>query len=166
MAEVRALEREAHSILSSHEATSSRVISLDQSYEKLAGLSLVQDELFRQALRCVEHGLYRASHVLAWAGFIDWLQHELMNNWFVELATKRPKWKIATVEDLQEQFPESQHIEACRAVGMFRKTVEKALQGLLNKRNECAHPSEYFPDLNETLGYISELFRRIESLRR
>ena len=42
----------------------------------------------------------------------------------------------------------------------------KALHGLLNRRNECAHPSDYFPDLNETLGYLSELFQRIEYLER
>lgn len=41
----------------------------------------------------------------------------------------------------------------------------KALHGLLNRRNECAHPSEYFPDLNETLGYIGELFKRIKQLQ-
>jgi hypothetical protein len=42
----------------------------------------------------------------------------------------------------------------------------KALHGLLNRRNECAHPSEYFPDLNQTLGYVSELFSRIEWLQK
>jgi len=45
------------------------------------------------------------------------------------------------------------------------KSEMKALHGLLNKRNECAHPSEYFPDLNETLGYISELLNRIRKIR-
>lgn len=52
-----------------------------------------------------------------------------------------------------------------RRVGIYNKTVMKALQGLLNKRNESAHPSDYFPDMNETLGYMSEIFQRVERLK-
>jgi hypothetical protein len=40
----------------------------------------------------------------------------------------------------------------------------RTLHGLLSRRNECAHPSEYFPDLNMTLGYISDLIDRIKRL--
>jgi hypothetical protein len=42
----------------------------------------------------------------------------------------------------------------------------KALHGLLSRRNECAHASDYFPDLNETLGYVVELFQRIAYLQK
>jgi hypothetical protein len=41
----------------------------------------------------------------------------------------------------------------------------KALHGLLNRRNECAHPSDYFPNFNETLGYLAELFQRVAFLQ-
>ena len=161
----QAFKQEAHRILARHEAATSRIILLSESYKKLSGLTLQQDELFRQALRCVEHSLFRSAHVMAWAGFADWLQNELMRKWLARLKQVRPNWKVQTVEQLKEQFPEYQHIEACAEVGMCGKTVGKALQGLLNKRNECAHPSSYSPDLNETLGYVSELFKRIEILR-
>ncbi len=161
----REFELEAHSILGLHEAAPSRAILLSDSYKNLSGLSLKEDELFRQALRCIENGLFRSAHVMAWAGFMDWLQNELASKWQSALTKARPNWKIGTAEDLQDGFPEYQHIEACVAVGMCSKTTAKALQGLLSKRNECAHPSGYFPDLNETLGYVSELFKRIESLR-
>lgn len=57
-----------------------------------------------------------------------------------------------------------QLIEAARKLGLCTKTFMKALHGLLNKRNECAHPSDFFPDLNEALGYLSEIFKRIETL--
>jgi hypothetical protein len=56
-------------------------------------------------------------------------------------------------------------IEAGKDAGAYSKTTMKALHGLLNRRNECAHPSEYFPDLNEALGYIGELFKRIKQLQ-
>jgi hypothetical protein len=52
-----------------------------------------------------------------------------------------------------------------RTISLYNKTTMKALHGLLNKRNECAHPSGYFPDFNETLGFIGELFKRIEKLQ-
>ncbi len=41
----------------------------------------------------------------------------------------------------------------------------KALHGLLNKRNECAHPEDYYPSLNDTLGYLDEIFKRIGMLQ-
>ena len=53
-----------------------------------------------------------------------------------------------------------------KSTGLTSKTVTKALLGLLNKRNECAHPSEYYPGLTETLGYVTELLQRIEAIRK
>jgi hypothetical protein len=40
----------------------------------------------------------------------------------------------------------------------------RMMHGWLGSRNECAHPSDYFPDLNMTLGYISELVDRVKRL--
>jgi hypothetical protein len=66
--------------------------------------------------------------------------------------------------DDRREHAEFQVIEAGKA-SAYSKTTMKALHGLLNRRNECAHPSEYFTDLNETLGYIGELFKRITQLQ-
>lgn len=116
--------------------------------------------MFREALRCVENGLFRAAHVLAWSGFIDFLEDLIVEN--IELLKeKRPNWKVSSKEELREKYPEFQIIEAAKDMKILTKSEMKALHGLLSKRNECAHPSEYFPDLNETLGYISELLNRI-----
>lgn len=162
---VRSFEREAHSILSRHEAAPSRVVLLDQSYKRLSGLSIVQDELFREALCCVENELFRAAHVMAWAGFMDYLENKVAQQGFAKLQQYRPNWKLKSVEDLREQVPEYQLIEAFSDIGFVTKNEKKALLGLLNKRNECAHPSNYSPGLNETLGFISELLQRIEMLK-
>jgi len=70
-----------------------------------------------------------------------------------------------SVEDLREQAPEYQQIEVCREVKFLNKNEAKALFGLLNRRNECAHPSNYSPNLNETLGFISELLSRVSILQ-
>jgi hypothetical protein len=162
---LRDFEAEAHQIFSTHETSQSRVVVLSDTYAQLAGLSLDQDELFRQALRCIENELYRAAHVMAWAGFIDLYERRLCSDGLAALAQARPKWSASTLEDLRETVTEYQLVEAGKAVNLLTKNDVKALHGLLNKRNECAHPSAFFPGLNESLGYVSELFRRIPRIQ-
>jgi hypothetical protein len=161
---LQGFEKDAHAILGQHEASNSRVFLLEVTYKKLGVLSLAQDEMIRQSLRCVENGLFRAAHVMAWSGFIDFLEEKLGSDGFLKLRATRVNWKFKTVEDLREQNTEYTIIEAAKEVGLCTKTEMKSLHGLLNKRNECAHPSGYFPDLNEALGYISELLKRIDTL--
>ncbi|MDI9643411.1 MAG: hypothetical protein QFX37_07825 [Archaeoglobales archaeon] len=157
-------ELTAHNLLSRCEsAKKSRVILLDKSYKDLADLSLKQDELFREALRCVENELFRAAHVLSWAGFIDFLHDQLIKN-LTELKKERPEWKVSNKEDLRK-YPDYQIIETAEKLKILNKDEMKVFHGLLSKRNECAHPSDYFPNLNETLGYISELLNRIKKIQ-
>jgi hypothetical protein len=162
----RAFAAEAHAILGRHESSPSRVVLLEDSYRKLTALSLKQDELMRQALRCMESELYRASHVMAWAGFMDFLEEKLASDSFARLHAERPKWVFGSIEELRETVVEHQIVEVTMPVGLCAKSEMKALLGLLNKRNECAHPSNFFPGLNESLGYFSELLKRIEALRK
>jgi hypothetical protein len=166
VARVREFERKAHSILARHESSKSRVVELSETYGQLSGLSLQQDDLFRQALRCAEQGLYRASHVMAWAAFMDFLERRLAADELKKLHATYPKWaKFKSIEDLREEIAEYAITEATRKVGLCKKTEVKALQGLLNKRNECAHPSSYYPGLNDTLGYVSEILNRVQHLQ-
>ena len=159
----QALDQDTKRILSSHEDSSARVFTLESSFAALEGLSLEQDEVFREALRAVELSLYRAAHVLAFAAFIDWFHRWLWDGHEAALTQAYPKWGLSDVEDLREHA-DFQVIEAGRVVGAYRQAAKKALHGLLNRRNECAHPSNYFPDRNETLGYIGEVFKRLEGL--
>jgi len=160
-----AFESAAHQILGIHETSPSRVVILEQSYDRLSGLSVSQDALFRQALDCTQHGLFRAAHVMAWAGFIDYVECRLGSDGFAKVKMARPNWTCTSVEELRETYPEYQVLETARAMGLCTKTEGKALQGLLNKRNECAHPSPSDPSLDETLGYVSELLRRLAVLQ-
>ena len=158
------LSKESNAILGTHEGATARIVTLEKSYADLGALSLDQDELFRESLRAVEAGLFRAAYVLAWAGFVDFLHELLVPNYLLPLQSERPLWKLTAREDLREHA-EFQVIEAGKAVGAYNKTTMKALHGLLTRRNECAHPSGYFPDLNEALGFIGELFKRIKKLQ-
>jgi len=163
---VNNFRQEARLILARHETSSARIITISSSYAKLKALSLKQDELFRQSLRCIENSLFRAAHVLSWAGFIDFYEEKIASKKFKKLHAAYPAWsKYKTLEDLRENVAEYQLIESGKTVGLLSKNEMKALHGLLNKRNECAHPSNYFPQLNDTLGYVSELIQRVESLQ-
>lgn len=165
LSKARAFEQEAHVILSYHETSLSRVVLLDETYKALGQLSLRQDELFRQALRCLEGQLFRAAIVMAWAGFMDYLEEKIISDNFNKLRKVRPNWPTKTIEDLREHVPEYQIVEASKDMALCSRNETKALLGLLNKRNECAHPSNYSPDLNESLGFISEVLHRIEMLQ-
>lgn len=159
---VAAFESAAHKILGvSEAATRSRVVLIGPTYELLGAISIKQDDMLRQALRCVEMEVYRAAHVLAWAAMVDYLQEFTARDGFVTLRVARPKWDFSSIEELREQYTEYALIEAMYKAKQVTKGEMKAYHGLLNKRNECAHPSDYFPDLNESLGYISEVIKRV-----
>jgi hypothetical protein len=138
---------------------------LDDTYRELGALNLRQDELMRQALRCAENGLFRAAHVMAWAAFMDFLEEKLESDGLHKVRSARPTWKGANMAEMREYVPEMQLVEVCQDVRLCTKNETQALVGLLRKRNECAHPSNYFPELNETLGYLSELLQRISMLQ-
>ncbi len=161
---VEEFKSSAHKILGVHEESSSRIVSLRASYVSLKNLNLKQDDLFKQAFTCLEKGCFRAAHVMAWAAFMDFLEEKFFEDAGVKLRVTRPTWKANSVDDLREGITEFQIIDTTELVGLCTKSEKKALHGLLNKRNECAHPTDYFPGLNETLGYITEIFSRIESL--
>ena len=165
--QISAFQREAHVILAKHESSVSRVVTLDDTITRLDVLSLRQDDLFRQSLRCIEFGIYRAAHVMAWAGFVDCLEEKIASDGLAKVKAKRTKWtKYKDVEELCENVPEQQIIEAARDVGILSKSECKSLLGLLSRRHECAHPSNYSPNLNQSLGYVSELLERSGKIMR
>lgn len=76
-----------------------------------------------------------------------------------------PKWpKAKNAIELAEYVPEYQMVESLRKLGVTNKTTSKALLSLLDRRNECAHPTNYRPGVNETLGYITECLNRIQAI--
>lgn len=156
---------EAHEILSVHETAPSRTVFLDKTYEELQELSLKQDELLRQALRCIENNLYRASHILAWTAFIDLIDSILASDDFRKLKQARPKWNFSSLEELREEVPEYQIVEVCKELELVNRSEMRVLHGLLGKRNLCAHPSDFFPDYNQTLGYMADILKMIKNVQ-
>jgi len=161
----RHFENEAHLLLGRYEsAVKSRTVTLKQTYDAIQGLSINQDDLFRMSLRCVENGLYKAAYVMSFSAMMDYLEEWAEENNFSKLRKARPKWIFKDIEELRDSRAEYAIIEAMHAAGFFCKAVKKGLHGDLSIRNECAHPTSFFPDLNMSLGYISDLLGRIKTL--
>jgi hypothetical protein len=79
------------------------------------------------------------------------------------IQTNYPKWNIKHAEDFRDQ-KDFTLFDVLKAQGLISNATMKALQGLLAKRNECAHPGNYEPSINDTLGYLDEMMKRIEAL--
>lgn len=165
-AAVQAFKADAEAILGFSESSVHRTAELSSSYALIDDLTVEQADMLRQALRCVEVGVFRAAHVLAWACLADFLQRLADADAYVALNGKYPDWKIKSLDDLRDRIGEHNLIEGMFHSGMISKAEKKALQALLNKRNECAHPTDYFPDLNQSLGYVSECIARLSALQK
>jgi hypothetical protein len=157
---------EAHKILSAHETAPSRAVLLDETYKELKNLSLEQDELLRQALRCIENRLYRASHILAWTALMDLIENILASDSFKRLRTVRPNWNVHSLDELRDEIAEFQIVEVCKDLKLVSKGEMRVLHGFLGKRNLCAHPSDFFPDYNQTLGYMADILNMIKSIQK
>jgi len=158
-------KKEALEIFGKHETSKFRTITIEQTKKNLKQLSIRQDKLFSEAIGCIEKGFYRASIVIAWAGFIDCIESILESDGMKKVHTLRPNWKkFKNIEMLKESISEYQIIEVAKDTGLLTKSECKTLHGLLSKRNECAHPTNFEPSLNDSLGYISELLNRLENI--
>lgn len=153
---IKQFESEANRLFGKdEEAVVSRAFNARQALEKVNGLSLAQGDSLKQAVRCVEAGLFKAAFVMAWTGVAD-LILELAVHEAARIAVIRSKWDLADKTALSDGAGDHAIIEALKAAGIITKGRMKSLHGLLHRRNECAHPSTFFPSANEALGYIDE----------
>ena len=146
---------EVNNILSKVEDSKSRIITVETSLQKLQKLSIKQENLFREALKCIEYKLFKAAYVLSWSAFIDFLTDSYIYN--IDSKETHP--------DIRIKFSDYELIEELRAKKIIDKNCENKLKDLRRSRNEYAHPSDFEPDLNETLGYVSTIFSRIKYMQ-
>ncbi|WP_147397475.1 hypothetical protein [Amycolatopsis panacis] len=152
-------------LLAIRETSTHRVMTVTESYEKLAKLSIKQDKLFREALQCAEHGLYRSAHVTSFAALMDFVHEWIAADpaRLMLIQANYPSWNIKQAADFREQKDHT-IFDVLKKQGLITNSMTKALQGLLAKRNECAHPEDYEPGINDTLGYLDEMMKRIAAL--
>lgn len=100
---------------------------------------------------------------MAWAAMASFVSDLIFDDQGSRLYATFPKWKqYKNAEQFHEQISDYQMIEAAHKIDILTRNQRKGLHGLLNGRNESAHPSDHDPDANEALGYISEVVQRIK----
>jgi hypothetical protein len=160
---VKKFEKDAHKIFSRFELSKSRVISLEDSKRKLSNLSIHQEQLLKDSIFCVECGINRPAYVMAWAAFIDFYEEKISSDSLVKIRQARSNWsKFKNIEELREGIAEYQLIDVGKDIGFLTKHEVSVLKANLTKRNNCAHPSDFSPSMNETIGYLSEIMNYIE----
>ena len=128
-------------------------------------IDLAESELLKLAQKCVDHDLYLPAYVMAWAAFMEFLFEKLSADGLVALRALHPAWQGDNIREIAEYVPEREFVESLKPLGFCTKNEQSGFVSLLQRRNECAHPtSGYRPGLNETLGYISELLNRTKAL--
>ena len=158
---------EAHRILSRHELSRSRVIELDGLFKQLSNLPIDVQDYFREAVKCLENGLFRAAIVMAWSGHFYVYAEKLMLGHEQAIRQARKKWQFSDAADLKEQVGEAQILDIGKEVKFLNRANLKILQGRLSTRNECAHPTLYSPSRNLAIGYVDEMLRlTIQYLKR
>jgi len=154
---VRSARRAAHSILAMHEQSASRVILFEDLVRKLSVAPIDVKDYFREAVTCLEQGMYRSGVVLAWAGHFDVFSETLLQKHESDIRLIRPKWTFKDLPDLKEQVAESQLLDVAKEVKYIGKATLRVLQGQLSIRNQCAHPTLYHPSMNSAIGYVDEM---------
>lgn len=147
------------------EGSSTRVITLKETYDELAGLSQFQKSLFAQSMTAIEAGLFRAAVVLAWAGFVDVLEAKLASDGWLKANSVWSTFPTTkTLEELRESYTEHAFVILGKECGLYGKQTMNTLHGALSERNQCAHPGNPDPGMNEALGYVSKLLKRAKDL--
>lgn len=156
--------KEAHRILAQHEQARSRVILLTDLPKELSGLPVDVQDYFREACTCLEQDCRRAATVLSWAGFFHVFVEALLARHEADLRSQRPKWSFKDATELKEKYPEAQILQAAQLVGFISKSKLRQYDGLLSRRNDCAHPTLYTPTLNSAVGFLDDMIQQTARL--
>jgi hypothetical protein len=92
---------------------------------------------------------------------MDVFDQNLASDGLAAVAAAYPKWKTNTLEDLREDVNEFSRIDAGKKIGLLTKGQHKTMHGYLHTRNQAAHPTDFDPGINETLGYIEALLKLV-----
>lgn len=153
-------EREAHLVLAKHATSPSRVVLLEDLVKLLSGSPVDVQDYFKESITCLEQELFRAAVVMSWAGHFHVYSEMLFSKHEADIKSARPKWSFSDVNELKENYPESQIIDVGKEVKFTKKAHLKILHGQLSIRNQCAHPTMYRPSLNSAIGYVDEMIRQ------
>ncbi len=152
--------RAAHTALAVHEGAASRVVLLEDLSKSLIGSPVDVHDYFREAINCLEGGLFRSGVVLGWAGYFHVFSERLFSKHEDDLRIARPKWVFKDLPELKEATGESQILVAAKDVKFIGKAQLRIADGQLSERNQCAHPTLYKPSMNAAIGYLDDMIRQ------
>ena len=153
----RKATHKAHAILSIHESSPSRVVLLEDMVKRLSGTPIDVQDYFKESIKCLESGLFRAAVVFSWAGHFDVYSEYLYKAYESDIKSARNNWGFKDVVELREKYAESQILDVGKEVNFIKKADLRMLQGQLSQRNRCAHPTMYKPSMNATIGYVDQM---------
>ena len=117
-------------------------------------------DYFREAISCLENGLFRSGIVLGWAGYFHVFSECLFAKHEEDLRLARPKWQFRDLPELKETTSESQILVVAKDVKFIGRAQLRIADGQLSARNQCAHPTLYKPSMNAAIGYIDDMIRQ------
>jgi hypothetical protein len=153
--------RAAHRELSKHEgAAASRVVLLEDLSKGLSGSPVDVQDYFKEAIDCLEGGLYRSGIVLAWAGYFHVFSETVYKKHEADIRAARPKWTFKDLIELKECTNEAQLLTVAKEVQFINRAQLRIFDGQLSERNQCAHPTLYRPSMNAAIGYVDDMIRQ------
>lgn len=148
----------AHEMLAFHEGSRSRVYTLNDARAKLNSAPNEVMQSFNDSVLCLENELFKPAYVMAWSGFFFqfsskfWEVREPQIKGYDSWRKKKPSSAV----DLFERG-DSDVLEAALRLGFIDPKRKKELDGYLQLRNNCAHPSKFKPNFNKSLGFVDSL---------
>lgn len=134
---VESARRKAHSVLSSHEASPSRVITLRESVRRsIDALPADVRDYFGEAFQCLEAGMHRAAVVTLWGGYMYVFRTALEEATGSREGDRTRHRKSGS--DL-DALSDSRLLEVAAKRRFVQPQEAKELQGYLAIRNRCAH---------------------------
>ena len=118
---------------------------------------------FEQARRCLAHDLTRPAHVAAWNSFVALAFAQLADDDFAALRTSKHRAELS-LDDLMRAVHGRELIRLLARHELVAADDGTVLDDVLRRRNDCAHPMPYEPDLAETATYLSSILSLSASL--
>ncbi|MCW2800501.1 MAG: hypothetical protein JWQ70_1973 [Aeromicrobium sp.] len=152
------LQHSAAKAVSSDESSPRR--SRYDILREVAALSEVSSAEFSTAHLALEYKLMRPAHVAAWNGYVALALMRMANDDFHALRRIRPKWDVTSIEDVAMRTPGRTLIDLLVELRIVGADQEFALAALLQRRNDCAHPTSFEPTIEQTADYLDDILDR------
>ena len=124
---------------------------------EVANLSAISATELVAAQGALHHRLFRAAHVSAWNGYVAQALMCMASDDFRALRSVRPKWDELSIPDVAMRTAGRTLIDLLVELKLIGGDQEFRLAELMQRRNDCAHPTAFNPSYEETRNYLDEI---------